>query len=206
MHFKYIKCKRSCWCRCLVWCCECEFRVLYLSLTSSVALAEIREPPDVPQPHAEAHAGQHVLGFVVPLRPLSSLLQLQLLQLGVRRDPLVQTRVRELQLQLHVVWQVLFRSVLLREVLEIVWDVLIVTGIWLLKTFSTRPSVPGLLKCFVSKIKAGWQPELCWCWLMCNVHSRLGYFWLSDAQSILSVGFIYSYSVAFRELSISFVF
>ncbi len=71
-------------------------------LTSSVALAEVRESPDVPQPHTEAHAGQHVLGFVVPLRPLSSLLHLQLLQLGVRRDPILQTRVRELQLQLHV--------------------------------------------------------------------------------------------------------
>ncbi len=91
-------------------------------------------------------------------------------------------------------------TVFLREMLEIV------TGICLLMTFSTRPSDPGRLNCFVSKIKAGWQLELCWCWLMCNVHSRLGYFWLSEAQSFLSIDFIYFYSVSFRELSISFYF
>ena len=67
-------------------------------LTPSVALTQVREAPDVAQPHAEAHAGQHVLGLVVPLGPVPGLRQLQLLQLLVAQDPGVQVGVGQLQL------------------------------------------------------------------------------------------------------------
>ncbi|KAL4629749.1 hypothetical protein GN956_G17108 [Arapaima gigas] len=49
--------------------------------TSPMALAQVREPPDVTQTHTEAHAGQEVLGLVLPLGSVCSPLHLQLLQL-----------------------------------------------------------------------------------------------------------------------------
>ena len=61
--------------------------------TSTVALTEIREPPDVAEPHAEAHAGEQILGFVVPFGPACNLLLLHPLQLLMRGDSVVQTRV-----------------------------------------------------------------------------------------------------------------
>lgn len=65
--------------------------------TSSVALTQVREPPHVAQAHAEAHAGEQVLGFVVPFGPVARLLLLHPLQVGVRGDPLLQTRVWKLE-------------------------------------------------------------------------------------------------------------
>ena len=67
-------------------------------LTSPVALTQVREAPDVSQAHAEAHAGQHVLGLVVPLGPVPGLRGLQLLQLLVAQHPGVQAGVGQLQL------------------------------------------------------------------------------------------------------------
>lgn len=49
--------------------------------TSAVALAQVREAPHVAQAHAEAHAGEHVLGLVVPLGPRARLLLLDDVQL-----------------------------------------------------------------------------------------------------------------------------
>lgn len=69
--------------------------------TSSMALAEVGEPPDVTQTHAEAHAGEQVLGFVVPFGPVARLFYLHLLQLRMRGDPVVHARIREFQLHLH---------------------------------------------------------------------------------------------------------
>ena len=63
-----------------------------------MALAEVGEAPDVAQPHTEAHAGQHVLGFVVPFGPVPSLLHLQPLKLLMAQDPVLQAWVRELKL------------------------------------------------------------------------------------------------------------
>lgn len=34
-----------------------------------MALAQVREAPDIAQPHTEAHTGEHVLGLVVPFGP-----------------------------------------------------------------------------------------------------------------------------------------
>lgn len=64
--------------------------------TSSVALTQVREPPDVAQSHAEAHAGEKILGFVVPFGPVARLLLLHPLQVGVRGDAVIQTRVWKL--------------------------------------------------------------------------------------------------------------
>ena len=61
-----------------------------------MALTQVREPPHVPQPHTEAHTGQHVLGLVVPFGPVPSLLFLHPLQLLMRRDPVIQTWVGQL--------------------------------------------------------------------------------------------------------------
>lgn len=69
--------------------------------TSSVALAEVGEPPHVPQTHAEAHACEQVLGFVVPFGPVARLFHLHLLQLLMRGDPVGQSRIRQFQFQLH---------------------------------------------------------------------------------------------------------
>ncbi len=68
------------------------------ALTSSMALAQVGEAPDVTQTHTESHAGQHVLGFVVPLGSVSSLLHLQPFQLIMAQDPILQAWVRQLQL------------------------------------------------------------------------------------------------------------
>lgn len=65
--------------------------------TSSMALTQVREPPHVAQSHAEAHAGEQILGFVVPFGPVARLLLLHPLQVGVRGDPLIQTWVRDLE-------------------------------------------------------------------------------------------------------------
>lgn len=42
---------------------------IFTLLTSSVLLAEVRESPDVSEPHREAHLGQDVLQLAVPRRP-----------------------------------------------------------------------------------------------------------------------------------------
>lgn len=62
-----------------------------------MALTQVREPPHVAQSHAEAHAGEQILGFVVPFGPVARLLLLHPLQVGVRGDPLIQTRVWDLE-------------------------------------------------------------------------------------------------------------
>lgn len=62
-----------------------------------MALTQVREPPDVAQSHAEAHAGEQILGFVVPLGPVARLLLLHPLQVGMRGDAIVQPWVRNLQ-------------------------------------------------------------------------------------------------------------
>lgn len=70
-------------------------------LTSSMALTQIREPPDVAQSHAEAHAGEQILGFVVPFGPVARLLLLHPLQLVIGRDAVFQTWVWNLHFQLN---------------------------------------------------------------------------------------------------------
>lgn len=66
-----------------------------------MALTQVGEPPDVPQSHAEAHAGQEVLDLVVPLGSVPGLFLLHPLQVFVGGNSLIQPGVRELQLQLH---------------------------------------------------------------------------------------------------------
>lgn len=66
--------------------------------TSTMALTQVGEPPDVPQSHTEPHTGEHVLSFIVPLRTVSSLDLLHVLQLSMGGDSVLQTRVRQLQL------------------------------------------------------------------------------------------------------------
>ena len=73
-----------------------------------MALTQVGEAPDVPQPHAEAHAGQHILGLVVPLGAVPSLRGLQHLQLLVAQDPGVQVGVGQLQLHGEEVWAALW--------------------------------------------------------------------------------------------------
>lgn len=72
-----------------------------------MALTQVREPPHVAQSHTEAHAGEQILGFVVPFGPVARLLLLHPLQVGVRGDPLFQTRVWDLEWKFHHVgvWQ-----------------------------------------------------------------------------------------------------
>lgn len=72
-----------------------------MCLTSSMALTQIREPPDVAQSHAEAHAGEQILGFVVPFGPVTRLLLLHPLQLIIRRDAVFQTWVWKLHFELN---------------------------------------------------------------------------------------------------------
>ena len=62
-----------------------------------MTLAQVREAPHVTQTDAEAHTGENVLRLVVPFGSVRDLLQLQLLQLLIRRDPLIQPGVREYQ-------------------------------------------------------------------------------------------------------------
>lgn len=79
----------------------CSFgsHLLHLSLlTSSMALTQVREPPDVSQPHAEAHAGQEILDLVVPLGSVPSLLLLHPLQVFVAGNSVIHPGVWELQL------------------------------------------------------------------------------------------------------------
>ena len=66
-----------------------------ISPTSPMALTQVREPPHVSQPHAEAHTGEHVLGLVFPFGAVSSLLMLQFLQLFIGQDPVFQAWVRQ---------------------------------------------------------------------------------------------------------------
>lgn len=66
-----------------------------------MALTQVREPPHIAQPHAEAHAGEQILGFVIPFGPVAHLLLLHPLQVGVRGDPLIQTRVWDLEWKVH---------------------------------------------------------------------------------------------------------
>lgn len=68
------------------------------SLASSVTLTQIGETPDISESNTKPHAGQHVLGLVVPFWSVSSLFLLQLLQLLVGRYPVLQARVGEFQL------------------------------------------------------------------------------------------------------------
>lgn len=58
-----------------------------------MALAKVREAPDVPQPHTETYDSQHVLGLVVPFGSVPSLLILQLFQFLIGRDPFFQALV-----------------------------------------------------------------------------------------------------------------
>lgn len=62
-----------------------------------MTLAQVRKPPHVPQPNAEAHAGQDVLGFVVPLLPPAGLFLLNPVQVLMVRNPEIQSWVREHQ-------------------------------------------------------------------------------------------------------------
>lgn len=64
-------------------------------LTSSMTLTQVREPPHVSNANAEAHTGEDVLGFVVPLGPVLGLHPLQIL---IGRNPFLQSWVRENQL------------------------------------------------------------------------------------------------------------
>lgn len=61
--------------------------------TSSMALTQVREPPDVTESHAEAHAGEEVLGFVVPFGPVPSLLGFHPFQIFMRWDSVIQSWV-----------------------------------------------------------------------------------------------------------------
>lgn len=67
-----------------------------------MTLTQVREAPHVAEPDAEAHAGQDVLGFVVPFGPVPALLLLQRLQVLVGEDPFVQPGVWEHKS--HGVW------------------------------------------------------------------------------------------------------
>lgn len=66
-----------------------------------MALTQVREPPDVAQSHAEAHAGEQILGFVVPFGPVAHLLLLHSLQVVIRRDAVFQTWVWKLHFNPH---------------------------------------------------------------------------------------------------------
>lgn len=50
-----------------------------LTRTSPIAVAEVREAPDVAQAHGIAYAGQHKLDLVAPVATLDALLLLALL-------------------------------------------------------------------------------------------------------------------------------
>lgn len=63
------------------------------SLTSSVTLTEVREPPDITKSHTEANAGEQILGFVVPLGSVSGFLLFHPLQVLVRRNTIIQPRI-----------------------------------------------------------------------------------------------------------------
>lgn len=62
-----------------------------------MALTQVREPPDVAQSHTEAHAGEQILGFVVPFGPVACLLLLHPLQVGMRGDAIIQAWVWNLE-------------------------------------------------------------------------------------------------------------
>lgn len=62
-----------------------------------MTLAQVWEAPHIPNANAEAHAGEDVLGLVVPLRPVLGPLLLHPLQILIGRDPLLQSWVRENQ-------------------------------------------------------------------------------------------------------------
>lgn len=74
-----------------------KYKDTSLPPTSSMALAQVREPPDIAQTHAEAHTGEQVLGFVVPFGPVARLLLLHPLQVGMTVNPLIQTWVWNLE-------------------------------------------------------------------------------------------------------------
>lgn len=63
-----------------------------------MTLTQVREPPHIPNANAEAHTGEDVLGFVVPLGPVPGLLLLHPLQILIGRNPFLQSWVREKQL------------------------------------------------------------------------------------------------------------
>lgn len=79
-----------------------HIQTLSSQFTSAVALTQVREPPDIAKSHAEPHAGEQILSFVVPLGSVSSLLLLHLLQFPMRGDPVIQSWVRNLKPKPHV--------------------------------------------------------------------------------------------------------
>lgn len=62
-----------------------------------MTLAQVWEPPHVSDADAEAHAGEDVLGFVVPLGPVLGPLLVHPLQILIGRNPVLQSWVRENQ-------------------------------------------------------------------------------------------------------------
>jgi len=65
-----------------------------------MSLTQVRESPHITEPNAEAHTGEHVLGFAVPLGPVPCLL-LHPVQILMSRDPIIQSRVRKYQSHGH---------------------------------------------------------------------------------------------------------
>lgn len=70
-----------------------NFSNRYEEPTSSMALTQVREPPDVAKSNTEAHTGEQILGFVVPFGPVLTLNLLHQLQVLVREDPVFELRV-----------------------------------------------------------------------------------------------------------------
>lgn len=62
-----------------------------------MTLAQVWEPPHISDADAEAHTGEDVLGFVVPLGPVLGPLLVHPLQILIGRNPVLQSWVRENQ-------------------------------------------------------------------------------------------------------------
>lgn len=60
-----------------------------------MTLAQVWEAPHISNANAEAHTGEDVLGFVVPLWPVLGPLLLHPLQILIGRNPFRQSWVRE---------------------------------------------------------------------------------------------------------------
>lgn len=67
-------------------------------LTSAMCLTQVGESPHIANPNAEAHTGQDVLGFIVPLGPVTALLLLHPVQIFIVGDPEIQPWVGNKQL------------------------------------------------------------------------------------------------------------
>ena len=67
-----------------------------------MTLTQVREAPHVTETNAESYTGENVLRLVVPFGSVPDLLLLQLLQLLIRRNPIIQARVWEYQF--HGYW------------------------------------------------------------------------------------------------------